>query len=101
MTAHMEPGTEDCSEPQAVSSIPLSAEELLQREVEFLLRGSSHCELRQVTCRFADGVATLSGQVSSYYLKAIAQTIVRNHPAVTRVINRLHVTDRQSNASNW
>lgn len=61
------------------------------REVELILRASSHCELRQVTCRFQNGTATLTGQVSSYYLKQIAQTIVHQLPQVTRIDNQLCV----------
>ncbi len=63
------------------------------REVELILRGSSHCELRQVTCEFSAGTAMLTGQVSSYYLKQVAQTIVRQLPQVSRVENRLRVVN--------
>ncbi len=72
---------------------PATLDEQACREVELILRSSSHCELRQVTCRFSGGTATLSGQVSSYYLKQVAQTIVRQLPQVQNVDNRLRVVN--------
>lgn len=63
------------------------------REVELILRTSSHCELRQVTCRFTGGTATLTGRVSSYYLKQVAQTIVCQLLQVQRVDNQLRVVN--------
>ncbi len=63
----------------------------LGREVERALHGSSHCGLRAVRCHFTDGSVTLSGEVASYYLKQIAQTIVGRLPYVQRVHNQLCV----------
>jgi osmotically-inducible protein OsmY len=66
-------------------------------EVERALHGSSHCGLRGVRCRFADGSVTLSGDVVSYYLKQIAQTIVGSLPQVQRVYNQLRVVGLDKN----
>ncbi len=62
-------------------------------EVERALRSSSHCGLRKVQCKFSDGNATLSGEVMSYYLKQIAQTVVGRLPQVTHVNNQLRVVE--------
>lgn len=61
------------------------------REVEDQLQRSGYYELRRVQCRCAEGVATLSGRVGSYYLKQVAQTIAGRLPKVAEVVNRLEV----------
>lgn len=40
------------------------------------LRRSSYPEVRYIWCEWHDGVLTLRGQVSNFYLKQIAQSIV-------------------------
>ncbi len=66
-------------------------------EVERALHGSSHCGLRAVRCHYADGRVTLSGEVVSYYLKQVAQTIVGRMPQVQRVYNQLRVVGFDKN----
>lgn len=68
-----------------------SAGEAKRVDVERLLQNSSHFELRRVDCSFAEGTATLSGRVSSFYLKQVAQTIVQQSAHVEQVDNQLHV----------
>ncbi len=65
--------------------------ESMSVEVQRVLHSSSHCGLRCVRCKFADGVVTLSGEVVSYYLKQVAQTIVGRLPQVRQVRNELRV----------
>ncbi len=60
-------------------------------EVERALSSSSHIGLRRVRCRCTDGVVTLSGQVTSFYLKQVAQAIVGRLPAVRQIRNELSV----------
>jgi osmotically-inducible protein OsmY len=48
-------------------------------------------ELRRLACDFHEGVLTLHGRVSSFYLKQVAQTLVRDLPGVLQVINDLDV----------
>ena len=43
------------------------------------LRNSAYAPVRQVLCEVQDCVLTLRGRVPSFYLKQIAQTVVR-HP---------------------
>lgn len=55
------------------------------------LRVSPYLELRRVTCSFHEGVLTLTGHVSSYYLRQIAQTLLRGLAGVQAIDNRLAV----------
>jgi osmotically-inducible protein OsmY len=47
--------------------------------------------LRGVQCEFDEGVLILRGRVPSFYLKQVAQTLVRGVPGVERVANQLQV----------
>ena len=62
-----------------------------ERAAELALRRSPYGELATVSCHFHEGVLTLNGHVRSYYLKQVAQTLVRQTAGVRRVCNRLHV----------
>ena len=55
------------------------------------LQTSGYCELRTIECRLEGGVAKLTGSVSSYYLKQIAQSIVARESGVRGIENRLEV----------
>lgn len=57
------------------------------------LAASGFLALRRVRCDFTAGCLTLGGQVPSFYLKQMAQTLVREMPGVARVDNRLEVAD--------
>jgi osmotically-inducible protein OsmY len=53
-----------------------------------------HCpypELKNVFCSFHEGVLTLRGRVSSYYLKQLAQTVVGGLAGVMELNNQLEV----------
>jgi osmotically-inducible protein OsmY len=63
------------------------AQELAQRQ----LRGAYHHEVRRVSCELHEGVLTLRGQVSSYYLKQIAQALVHGLDGVEVIHNQLEV----------
>lgn len=63
------------------------------------LRRSSYVDLRQVVCEFRDGALTLSGYVSSYYLKQIAQVLVQFRLQGVEVRNELEVLVRRPNKS--
>ena len=90
MTAHTKPSAASGGRD---TSPPVESESL---EVERALRGSSHCGLRRVRCSIVDGSVTLSGEVASFYLKQIAQTIVGRLPQVRQVKNELHVVGIES-----
>jgi hypothetical protein len=56
------------------------------------LRLAPYTELARVTCTLRDGVLTLNGSVSSYYLKQIAQRIVLDRlERRATVVNELEV----------
>lgn len=52
---------------------------------------SQHHELRQLRCEFRDGTLSIYGHVSSYYLKQLAQELVRQIAGVDRIHNQLEV----------
>lgn len=63
----------------------------VEAAAEARLRQSAYPEVRRVTCRFREGVLTLQGRVSSYYLKQIAQTLVFRVEGLVAIDNRLDV----------
>ena len=65
---------------------PTSAQAALRR-----LGRSCHRQVRQVTCRYHEGVLLLYGRVPSYYLKQLAQEAVREIEGVEEIINRIEV----------
>jgi len=58
---------------------------------EATLRASGHHFLKGVACEFHEGVLVLRGRVPSYYLKQVAQTVVRQIDGVIQIDNRLEV----------
>ncbi len=70
----------------------LSKEKLLvQAEAQSRLRTSGYHELQLISCEFHEGVLTLRGQVSTFYLKQVAQTLIRDLHGVGEINNRLEV----------
>jgi hypothetical protein len=57
------------------------------------LKSSRNFELRRVVCHVERGELILCGQVSSYFLKQLAQEAVRSLAADNRIINRLLVVE--------
>jgi osmotically-inducible protein OsmY len=55
------------------------------------LRDGQYRALAEVTCEFHEGVLILRGRVTSFFLKQIAQTVVRNVEGVIEIDNRLEV----------
>ncbi len=91
MTSHADavsPGTRHTDVPPVDS---------VSDEAVRALHGSSHCGLRYVQCTYADGCVTLSGEVASYYLKQVAQTIVGKQANVSNVDNQLRVVGTEAN----
>jgi osmotically-inducible protein OsmY len=64
---------------------------MVQAEAHSRLRNSGHQELRLVSCDFHEGVLTLRGQVSSFYLKQVAQELIRRLDGAEEVNNHLEV----------
>lgn len=82
--------------PIARNTTPLARQikhPLAQRaEAEF--KASSYYELRNVGCEFRRGTLMLSGRVSSFYLKQVAQTMVSKIDGVLEIVNGLDVAYR-------
>ena len=64
---------------------------VVQLEAQSRLRKSGYPELRLVSCDFHEGVLTLRGRVSSFYLKQLAQELIRRLNGAGKVNNRLEV----------
>jgi hypothetical protein len=65
------------------------------QNAETQLRNSGYLELRRLQCSFHDGVLTLNGHVSSYYLRQIAQSSVQGLQGVVAINNQLLVLPRR------
>ncbi len=63
----------------------------LQRRVKTALTSSDYLPLHDIKVEACDGVVTLSGKVSRYYLKQVAQTTVLGVSGVNRLHNGLVV----------
>lgn len=58
---------------------------------ELCLRRNSYLALANVSCDCRDGVLTLTGCVSTYYLKQLAQEAVADVRGVVRIDNQIAV----------
>lgn len=56
-----------------------------------LFERSGYAELQAVSCHYHEGILTLRGQVSSYYLKQVAQTIAMRAAGVDELHNQIRV----------
>ena len=65
--------------------------QVVQAEAQSRLRKSGYHELHLVSCDFHEGVLTLRGRVSSFYLKQVAQELIRRLDGAEEVNNRLEV----------
>ena len=52
---------------------------------------SGYAALGQLKCETGDGVLVLEGRVSSFYLKQLAQTMVRQIRGITDIVNNVRV----------
>jgi osmotically-inducible protein OsmY len=66
-------------------------------EAQSRLRTSNYGELHLVSCEFHEGLLTLRGHVSSFHLKQLAQTLVRDLDGVGEINNRLEVAEPRNN----
>lgn len=78
--------------PQRRYFINPSTSLVLQQEIaQERLRNSGYRSLRNVDCNLESGVMKLTGRVPSFFMKQIAQEIVRHVDGVTHVKNHLEV----------
>ena len=74
---------------------PSGEKAAIEAEAESRLQTSGYPQLRKVSCEFHEGVLTLRGQVSTFHLKQIAQTLVRRLEGIGEINNRLEVAVQQ------
>jgi len=75
-----------CGPPNAESR-----DNLLADAAQRILRESPYYSIRQLQCRFHDGVLTLSGDVASFHLKQLSQIAVQHLDGVERIRNLIEV----------
>jgi hypothetical protein len=63
--------------------VPVAVDLTVLREVRQMIVANCYAEVRNISARFRDCELILDGEVTSYYLKQIAQTIVRDVRALT------------------
>jgi BON domain-containing protein len=76
-------------------SLSSPADQRLSEQVLRFLRGTGYPCLRQLTAFSLDGVVTLKGRVSSYYLKQVVHSAVRELPGVAEVRDYVEVSDQE------
>lgn len=78
----------------------VGAEEIARRTVRSAhtrLSGSSYAAaLRRLRCSYHEGVLTISGTLSRYYLKQIAHSLVRQLDEVEILVDHIHVVEPPS-----
>lgn len=73
--------------------------QMIQAAAQSRVRKSGYPELHFISCEFHEGILTLRGHVSSFYLKQIAQTLIRGLDGVGEINNRLEVAARRSGST--
>ncbi len=69
------------------------AAERIAKLAERRLQESGYFCLRRVSCHYHEGVLALRGRVPSFYLKQVAQTVVRQIEGVIEILNQVEVVD--------
>ena len=54
---------------------------------------SPYHPLRRLKCRYAEGELTIAGRVPSYFLKQLAQNVVKQLDGVERIRNIIEVSE--------
>ena len=73
------------------SEFKQTQQEELEQNLLRTFNESGHSQLSNVACDCCEGRVVLTGRVTSYYLKQLAQEIVRKVDATATVENRLRV----------
>ncbi len=80
-------------EPNMATWKPLMTEiESPAERANRILQGSSYNPIRHLTCRCDGGVLTIDGDLPTYHLKQVAQTLVQEIDGIVRIDNRVQVT---------
>lgn len=70
--------TIDMQATTSVAATRWESEQFLEAQASAVLRESSYYPVRRVSCEVRNCALTLRGRVPSFYLKQIAQTVVRH-----------------------
>ena len=92
------------SSSDCLMNLPSNArrrEEDLGAAVDFCLQRSAYLELRRVECRLHEGILTLAGNVSSHYLRQVAQATVQRVHGVEAIDNQLTVGSWETDYDRW
>lgn len=77
----------------AAEAETLELDSVVESQAQELLAQSNYLALRRLRCEFHDGSLVLNGRVPTFYLKQVAQTVVRQLPEVRRIDNRIDVAE--------
>ena len=77
--------------PGRPTTIVSSLADLVAVAASARLLRSRYPELYRVRCEFLEGVLTLRGRVSNYYMKQLAQNLAGKTEGVAEIDNRLDV----------
>jgi len=88
MIDYLMPNNDYCIQT-ATSDVPLLP--TAAEEVEFLLQRTGYSELRGIRCLMQNGEVTLQGNVTTYHMKQVAQSLVRRVAGVRSVKNEITV----------
>jgi osmotically-inducible protein OsmY len=89
-TTPMNSGTEELFQP---AEWRREFDERLRENALSFLKSSGYRSLWELQCEVLDGIVTLSGMVSSFYLKQVAQALVLRMDAVKGIQNRIWVCE--------
>ncbi|SMP61605.1 BON domain-containing protein [Neorhodopirellula lusitana] len=65
----------------------------IQTRVQEVLDAASYTELQQISCERRRGIVFLSGDVSSEFMKQLAQESIRDVEGVSHLVNAIQVVD--------
>lgn len=94
----MEQPTEVPKDGAKGDSNSIATEEVLEQIRERLGRGSYAMHFSRVTWHYTEGTLTLHGRVSTFYMKQVLQTILREVVHVRRLINHVDVVRAASSS---
>jgi osmotically-inducible protein OsmY len=73
----------------------------LRNAAENRFNHSAYLELRRIRCECDNGVLTLVGQVSSHYLRQVAQATMRGIDEIRAIDNQLDVIPYGASHAGW
>lgn len=73
--------------------LPLPRSSSLCRQSRFRLAETTYPALRRVEIEDRQGTLILTGRVSTFYLKQVAQAVVARVKGVKSIVNRIEVVD--------